>query len=377
MHELQHLLAPAMEQRLSRRLAALHQKTPVNIAAGDAAAAIAQLGSRRLLRKSSTDMEAPEVIGASAAWRSSRLPSRQNTQQQRSSSNGATIEAPTLATGPDSSRSSSSSSSSLQSSRIRSLVNGASSTSDSGGSTGGLNTFGAPALLPMDMTSVSAGAASPTAVGVNGTGPTTRNPWYDQHVLSGPAGSPQGLLYQRLNTSSSAPLSADDAELDVIGSEFDPADSVVPDPPPYEYPPVGRYPTVFFTAVLQGYNHPSGLGPAEQVGHLKQGLVCCRLQKHALVAAVGAESSAALAVWAKLRALHALQRQQLVAFVHAGSSIHAVQHLLAGTCQTHLVLLFADSAGCCASAAGPGVSSCSCRLLSQQRSTPSSHLHQT
>jgi hypothetical protein len=118
----------------------------------------------------------------------------------------------------------------------------------------------------MDITPVLAGAGSSEAGGVNGTGPTARNPWYDQHVISGPAGSPQGLLRQRINTSTSAPLSAEDAELDVISSEYDPADSVVPDPPPYEYPPVGRYPTVFFTAVLQGYNHPSGLGPAEQVG---------------------------------------------------------------------------------------------------------------
>jgi hypothetical protein len=121
----------------------------------------------------------------------------------------------------------------------------------------------------MDITAVAGappGAASPNAAALNGTGATGRNPWYDQHVLSGPAGSPQGLLYQRLNTSGSSPLNAEDAEYDVIGSsDGSPEDSVVPDPPPYEYPPVGRYPTVFFTAVLQGYNHPSGLGPAEQV----------------------------------------------------------------------------------------------------------------
>ncbi|KAF6252354.1 hypothetical protein COO60DRAFT_1644127 [Scenedesmus sp. NREL 46B-D3] len=119
----------------------------------------------------------------------------------------------------------------------------------------------------MDITPVPGappGATSPNAAAFTETGSVACNLWYDRHVLSGPAGSRQGPLYRLLNTSSSAPLSVDDAEFDVIGSEADPNEFVVPDPPPYEYPPVGRYPTVFFTAVLQGYNHPSGLGPAEQ-----------------------------------------------------------------------------------------------------------------
>lgn len=37
------------------------------------------------------------------------------------------------------------------------------------------------------------------------------------------------------------------------------------DPPPYEYPPVGRHPTVFFTAVLHEFSNSNGLLPEEQV----------------------------------------------------------------------------------------------------------------
>lgn len=248
LQELQHLLLPAAQQRLSRRLAAAHHNTLAGKAA-QAAASIVHLGSRRQLQQSTTEAvesEAPEVVGGLQSWRSSsRLRAEQSKQQLGSS--GST------------------SGSSRQASRIWSLINGASSTgTSSDGQAGALNSFGAPVALPMDITALpeaAAGAASPNAAGVN----ATRNPWYDQHVLSGPAGSPQGLLYQRLNTSSSSPLNTDDAADNVIGSEGDPEDSVVPDPPAYEYPPVGRYPTVFFTAVLQGYNHPSGLGPAEQV----------------------------------------------------------------------------------------------------------------
>lgn len=40
------------------------------------------------------------------------------------------------------------------------------------------------------------------------------------------------------------------------------------DPPPYEYPAVGRHPTVFFTALLHNFVGAGGLQPREQVGDM-------------------------------------------------------------------------------------------------------------
>ncbi|KAF8062687.1 Papln [Scenedesmus sp. PABB004] len=110
------------------------------------------------------------------------------------------------------------------------------------------------------------GAALPfdIAGGVGNATAATRNPWYDSHVLAAAGGAGGGLLYGRLDGGGgggAAPRSAGDGGAAAADAG---AGGAAPDPPPYEYPPVGRHPTVFFTAALQGYSQATGLGAAEQ-----------------------------------------------------------------------------------------------------------------
>lgn len=70
------------------------------------------------------------------------------------------------------------------------------------------------------------------------------------------------MLYQQFNTSSTTQAAGPDAE---NSQQNRPSSHFVPDPPLFEYPSAERYPSVFFTAVLQEWTSPQGLGAADQV----------------------------------------------------------------------------------------------------------------
>lgn len=196
---------------------------------------------RKLLRaatRQAAEQQEPQVVGGSPSWRSSRRAPIQPHHVQISKTSRMRM------------------SSKASDAQYRSLLDGGGGIAANSPSNSSSN-VSAVGSLPMDIST-----APDAANSTDGSNATQSNPWYDQHVLGGGSSGDQAVLYQRVNASTMSSSGLDEY---VIGTEPQPAPAAAPDPPPYEYPPVGRYPTVFFTVVLQGYSHPVGLGPAEQV----------------------------------------------------------------------------------------------------------------
>jgi hypothetical protein len=164
---------------------------------------------------------------------------------------------------------------------------------------GGDPSYSAAAMAPLqegDVTSVgSAGFSRSSAAAAN----SAVGPWFDQHLAAADSAAPGGgsgggLVFAHLNASSGLlPLSSSagvaggssssssahhsnsvgsGAADDVMGdATVAGGSSIVVQPPQpfFEYPPVTRYPTVFFTASLQGHAATGAgiLGQEEQVRH--------------------------------------------------------------------------------------------------------------